>query len=62
MYCQFAWSQRFIMDEALVPSLESFLETDAEFWDEDDFNPQSFKSYTWDNQLYFIPTMKVRPV
>ena len=54
MYCQFAWSQRFIMDEAVV-SLESFLEADADFWVEDDFNPESLKSYTWNNQLYFIP-------
>ena len=54
MYCQFAWAQRFIMDGA-VPSLEPYLETDTEFWDDDDFNPESLISYRWDNQLHFIP-------
>ncbi|MEZ4862894.1 MAG: substrate-binding domain-containing protein [Caldilineaceae bacterium] len=54
MYCQFAWAQRFIMDEAVI-TLQPFLEKDAEFWGEDDFNPESLKSYKWDNQLYFIP-------
>ncbi len=54
MYCQFAWSQRFIWDQAVI-SLQPFLDNDPEFWGKDDFNPESLKSYTWQNELYFIP-------
>ena len=54
MYCQFAWAQRFIMDKAVI-SLQPYLEADKEFWGEEDFNPESLKSYRWANELYFIP-------
>lgn len=54
MYCQFAWAQRFIMDKAVI-TLQPFLESDSDFWGEDDFNPQSLRSYLWNNELHFIP-------
>lgn len=54
MYCQYAWSQQFIVDKAVV-SLQPFLDKDKEFWGKDDFNPESLKSYTYKNQLYFVP-------
>jgi len=54
MYCQFAWAQKFIMHKAVI-SLQPFLDNDKEFWGKDDFNPESLKSYIWQNELYFIP-------
>ena len=36
-------------------SLQPFLDKDKEFWGKDDFNPESLKSYTYKNQLYFVP-------
>ena len=54
MYCQYAWAQQFIVDKAVI-SLQPFLDKDKEFWGKDDFNPESLKSYTYKNQLYFVP-------
>lgn len=54
MYCQYAWAQKFIQDKA-VRSLQPFLEKDKKFWGKEDFNPESLKSYTWKDELYFIP-------
>jgi len=54
MYCQYAWAQNFIVGRTVI-SLQPYLNNDPEFWGEEDFNPESLKSYLFKGDLYFIP-------